>query len=131
MGLAAVIRSAVEAVRLTTEGPDGIQVDVSHEAWVGKDGRAGPLYATAVTRPALAQFRRPQDLRNEGQQIAARCILSFLEPIPATGAIGRREPVDPRDRFTLPNGMTGPVVDVQSMIAPDSEAPLLTVVYLG
>jgi hypothetical protein len=131
MGLAAAIRAAVEAVRVATEGPAGLQVNVTHEAWVGKDGRAKPIYATAVSRAALVQYRRPQEQRTEGQPITHRAILSFLGPIQPVGIPGRREPVDPRDKFTLPDGTTGPIVDVQSMPAADNHAPYLTVVYLG
>lgn len=131
MGFAGAIRSAIEAVRVATEGPAGLQVNVVHEAWVGQDGRAKPIYATAVSRAALVQQRRPQGQRVEGQPITHRAIISFLGPLPAVGIPGRREPVDPRDRFTLPDGTTGPVTDVQSMAGPDSLLPYLTVVYLG
>jgi len=131
MGLATAIRQQLEAVRVATAGPDGLQVNVVHEPWIGQDGRVKPIFDTAVTRPALVQFRRPQQLRSEGQQIAARVILSFFGPVAPNGAIGRREPFDPRDKITLPDGTTGPIVDVQSMPAPDTNEPLLTVVYLG
>lgn len=131
MGIADSVRTQLAAVHAQTSGLGGLQIDVVHEPWIGKDGRVGPIFDTGITRTALVQYRRPQQLRDDGQRIAARVILSFLAPVDPNGADGRREPIDPRDRITLPDGTTGPIVDVQSMPAPDTNQPFLIVVYLG
>jgi len=134
-GLSAAIRGAVEAVRLATEGVDGVQADVVHEAWTGQGGRVDPKYATGVVRPALVHLQPHQHQRADGQMVQVRATLAFLQGVEANGAEHREEPIDPRDRLTITLGdktVTGPVVDVvPGLIDPSTNLPFLLVVYLG
>lgn len=133
MGLSATIASAVAVANSVTAD---LQDNVTHEAWTGQDGTTKPTFAAGVARPALIEMepalgasgaiRSPQ-----GEVLAVRAKLTFLGPITGNGAANRTEPIDKRDRFTLPDGTTGPVLQVAGMIDPNTDKPYLTEVLLG
>lgn len=109
MGIGASIRDAIVALAAETET---IQDEVIIEAWIGHaDAYAQPAYAAPVRWPALIQEGTNQRRLPNGDVITTRACVSFLEPPPPNGATGRREPIDPRDKITLPSGLTGPIVD--------------------
>lgn len=127
-GLAASIRSALEAVNAQTAT---IQGNVTHEAWIGRDGYDKPAFDAPVLRTALIQEGSRQVRLTTGDVITTKACLSFLSPIPPNGASGRREPVDPRDRFTLPSGLTGPIVEAPgAAIDPSTGRPFISVFWL-
>lgn len=98
----------------------GLQVEVSHEAWSGKDGYGKPTYAAAVTRSALVQEGTNQVRLVSGETITTRACISFLRPVA----------VDPRDRITLPSGYTGPIVDNVGALVHTGPAAPISVVWL-
>lgn len=111
----------------------GLLEPVTHEAWIGHKpgGYAEPDFAVPVTRLALVQEGTNQQRTPEGKEITVRACISFLDPIPANGAVGRREPVDPRDRITLRSGLTGPIVDAPgSVIDTETGRRVISVFWL-
>lgn len=130
MGLADIIRSGVATAHKVTLD---LQATVTHEAWTGQDDTGKPTYASAETRTAVVD--RKQRLRRSvgGQEMVSRHVLTFLAPIAANGAADRQEPIDPRDRFTLPDGSTGPIIDIASTVDAESGTGegYLYEVYLG
>jgi hypothetical protein len=128
MGLADTIRNAIATANAITSD---LQVTVRHRAWTGTDAYSKPVYATAIHRPAIVDFR--QRLRRDlnGQEVVQVASVMFLEPILPNGATGRREPVDPRDELTLPNGYTGPIIDVGGFVDAGTDAPFLIEIGLG
>jgi len=128
-GLAASIASAVEAA---DAGTKSLQVDVVHEAWVGGDALGAPApFASPVLRKALVQEGAIHHELPDGQVITSKAIISFLELVEPNGADGRQEPIDPRDKITLPSGMTGKIREVPgSMLNPLTNAPYVRVLWL-
>jgi hypothetical protein len=131
MGLGSVIRNAVANVDAITGGEDGLQVSITHRAWTARDKYNKPTYASAVTRKAVMKSLQRMIRTTGGQEVLARASLTFLTPITANGAEGRREPVDPRDLITLPDGTTGPILDVTGTVDPETDAPYALKVILG
>jgi len=127
MGLDDLVRGAVEmADDITTS----LQVTVTHAAWTGQSLTGVPTFAT-TSRLALIE-ERDRVLRNpQGEVIVSSHKLTFLRPIAANGAANRTEPIDPRDKFTLPNGKIGRVVDVRGMTDPNTSQRYFFEVYLG
>jgi hypothetical protein len=118
------LTSAVAAVATALEGLD-LFVDVSYEAWIGADAYNKPTFDPPVVRKAIVQEGTRQIRTPGGEEIAVRACISFFEPILPNGASGRREPVDPRDRLTLPSGYTGQIVDNNgSQLLFESPTPL-------
>lgn len=127
-GFSSIVRSGVAiANRLTA----GLQVQVSHEAWIRDDGKGKPVYATAISRPAIVQPKSRLRRAPNGREVMQRAAIVFVGPVEANGAAGRQEPIDPRDKLTLPDGTTGPILGVDGLTDPKTNAPYMYEVALG
>lgn len=139
MGLASIVRSAVAVANRVTGGADGLQVEVSHEAWIGNDKNGGPRYdPTPRLRMAIVDLTGRQQSSMTGKVFMQRASVLFLEPVEIHGATDRIEPFDQRDRIvlpngtTLPNGVTGPLYEVVGgVVDPTTGLPFLTELRFG
>ncbi len=129
MGLRATIKKGIAlANRLTAD----LQVTVYHSAWIGTDDVYGqPVYADPVPRQALVENRQRTFRTDAGQEILQRAMVTFLAPISANGAAGRREPIDIRDKIVLNTGYTGPIKYVDGLENADANSPYMLEVILG
>jgi len=128
VGLRDLVASGVAlADNLTAD----LQPTVQHEAWTGNDGFGGATYATAVPRAALVERKQKQVLNPQGQEVLSEHTITLLRPIAANGAPDRFEPIDPRDRFTLPDGTTGPILSIESFTDRVTGAGYFAQVFLG
>lgn len=100
MDLAGLIGQALEGLAAVTEG---IQEDVQHEQFVAGPSLGPPRFGLKTVRRALVQRKEGKKVKAGGQEVTFRAIVSFLTPVP----------FDVRDRLTLSDGLTGPVVDEQ------------------
>jgi hypothetical protein len=128
MALDSILRSGVALANRMT---GSLQAVVTHEAWTGTDTFNKPTYATAVSRPAIVDLNQRRSIERDGTVIVSRASITFLSPIAANGASGRREPIDPRDRLTLPDGTTGPILEVAGAVDPTTGYPYAPTVALG
>lgn len=123
-----IIRAGVAtADRLT----DPLQVSVTHEAFLAMGGMGEESFADAVTRTAIIERKNRERRTSDGRTILTTAQITFLRPIAPNGAPGRQEPVDLRDRLTLPDGSTDPVVDTEALLDPDTGRGYYVVVWLG
>lgn len=128
MGFADIVRSGVAtANRLTAS----LQVSVQHEAWIGTGDYAAPQYAEPASRPALVEMKQRERRLATGEVVVQVASVTIVGPLPAEGSEGRREPLDPRDRITLPNGYVGRIIDVRGLADPKTGQPYLYVVAVG
>ncbi len=129
MSLATVVRNAVACAKSVTSA---LQADITHEAWTapGTSG-APPTHAAGVTIPALID-QRPTAFRTAlGLVIAVKAVIHILQPITANGAADREEPIDPRDKITLPNGTVGaPIMGAGGFVDPSTGLPYLYTIGL-
>lgn len=118
------LTGALAATGAALAGLD-LLVDVVHEPWIGlADDYGKPEYDDPVVLKGLVQEGTRQIRDAVGERITTRACITFFEPVPPNGAEGRREPIDPRDRFTLPSGYTGPIVEnVGSQLTAVPELP--------
>lgn len=130
--LADSMRGAVATAQAAKAGMSsaGETLKVVHAPWIGP-GRDD--YGAPTARPAVVE--RGAVLARAGsaavQTTGTR--VEFLGPVPAHGATGRQEPVDPRDRITVP-GAPGPghVLEVPpGAIDPATRLPFVSVVWLA
>lgn len=128
MDLSAILRSGVATVDRTTLSG---QVAVTHEAWISADTYSKPAYDDPVTLMALVEMKQSKRTLPGGTEIVQRAVLTFTRPVAANGATGRREPIDPRDRITLPSGFTGPILDVEGVVDPSTGSPYSLTVTMG
>jgi len=129
MALIDILRAGVEIANNAT---NSVQQAVTHEAWTGQDSNGVPTFGTAVTRHAIVEVVRKLKPTASGQLVPVVATLTFVEPVSSNGTSGRQEPIDPRDRITLANGFTAPIVGApDSVMDPGTGKPLINVVYLG
>lgn len=127
-GLADIVRQGVALADSLTQT---LQPTVLHEAWIGDAGDGTPIFAPAQTRAAIIE-RRQRMIRNaRGEEVRTAHTISILRPVSANGAPGRDEPIDARDRFTIPDGSFGPILAVESFTDKDTSSGYFHVVYLG
>lgn len=128
MGFDDLVRSGINLANTLTST---LQVTVTHEAWTGKDVHGKPSYAAGVNRNAIVEHKQRWVRGRDSNVIATMPVVTILGPITANGASGRKEPLDPRDRITLPDGRTGPIMDVKFIVDPDTGYPYMYEVTLG
>lgn len=128
MGLGALVRGAVALANTVTAD---LQVSVTVYAWIGDSVANKPTYAAGVAYPALVEFEQRAVRMTNGQEVQQVAKVSFLRPITANSAAGRRNPIDPRDKIVLPSGFAGKVLSVSGLVDKATKAPFYAIVGLG
>ena len=128
MGLLDVLRNGIAlADSLTAD----LQDEVTHEAWIGQSFDGKPIYAESVTRSAIVERKQRLIKTADGREVMSTHYIGFLRPIDPNGAADRQEPVDPRDRITLSNGSTGPIISLDGFMDRAFDRPMYTQVFIG
>jgi len=131
MSLADVVRSAV-AVADRVSKP--LQPEVTFAPWISESGFGDVEYREPFGDPipinAIVEQKQRLKLVN-GQQVMTMAHLVILTPIADTDVPDRVNPIDPRDRFVLPDGTTGPIVDISGLIDKDTKRPFFAEVWIG
>lgn len=104
---------------------------ITHEAWIGQDKFGKPTYASATNPRCVVSNKLRTIVSTSGQLITAMSTLTFTTLPLSNGATGRREPIDPRDRITLSDEFTGPIVYVGGPIDPETGKGYILSVALG
>lgn len=106
------LTAALEAAASTWGALDTL-VDVTLEQWIGdSDDEPEADFDSPITLRARVQEGTIAVRNTLGETIFARAFLAIHSTIPHNEAVGRQaEPIDPRDRFTLPSGFVGTIVD--------------------
>jgi len=129
VGLDSLVRSGIATIDGITKS---LQVSVQHEAWIGnKAGYSDPLYDTVVTRKCLIEPKNTLKVAKDGKEIVQRFQLTLIAPVSPNGAAYRAEPIDPRDRLTLPDGSWGLIMDVRGLTDPTTNRPYMYEVAVG
>ena len=128
MGFDDDIRSGVALARTLTLD---LQAAVSWKRWTAQTAFGAPTYASAIAVKALIERQNKLVPSSDGREVLVKTKLTILEPLTAQGASGRREPVDERDVFTLPDGTSGPIVDVVGFVDGGTGRPYLHEIFLG
>ncbi len=129
MSLNALVKSCV-AVADSVVG--SLQDAVVHHPWTSDTSHGVPQYGTSVSRQAVVDQTRKRRRDANGDEVWQTAKITFPRPITANGTSGRKEPVDPRDKFVLPDGSTGPIIEVMNgPINPATHAPYFVEVMLG
>lgn len=94
------------------------------------DGGFGPVYAAAVPLHAIVDYKTAQVRMKDGTLTATRSVVTLLdinEVVAATAGLG----IDNDDIFTLPDGDTGPILDISGFVDAGTGHPIATEVLLG
>jgi len=118
-------------VALANKITDPLQVTVQHHPWVSDNTAGEPQFGDPVARRALVERKRRLIRTEERRELIMVTLVTFIGPVTANGSPNRDEPIDPRDKVVLPDGTTGPILDVQGLLDPLTSRPYLYEVALG
>lgn len=129
------IRNALLAgIKAASAAVDDDKTSVSFEAWIGSDGQGADTFAAATMIRAVVS-RKARRIRTSGGQfahvVATLTVLDTIAPTTAQAGQTRLQPVDPRDRFTLLDGTTAPVVHVGGPFDPVTQDTYIKSIVLG
>lgn len=131
MGLADIVAGAVTIARTVTLD---LHTTITLAQWIGEDQFGKGIYATALSLRAIVEDKNKQLKTGEGQDAVSKTYIAVLEPIDAATAnsgFTRKNPVDERDIVTLPDGSTGPILDIDGLINGATGVPFYSQIYLG
>ena len=120
MSLLDVIRGGVAIANRVTAP---LQALVSHAAAsLSTDGYSTRTWAAPVMRPAIIDWKQAQVRTLAGELTVSRATITFLDPT---------VDIDEYDRLILPDGTTGPILDMSGFIDAGTGQPVCTTVFLG
>jgi hypothetical protein len=132
MSLLDVVRSVVKIADQVTKP---LQAVVSFRHYVSSDYTGAKIYSPDEALPA-AQLRAVVDWKQrqlrtkEGILSVSRASVMFLDTAALVAATGG-EGVDDLDQIVLPDGTTGPILDMSGFVDAGTGHPIATEVYLG
>lgn len=132
MGLADILRGGIAIADSVTKD---VQTDVTWRAWTGQNWKGEDTYADPVTIKAIVDLTRKRRFNADGQEVTVVASLTILEVVTPNGSTTvppRQEPIDVRDKITLPNGLTGPIIEGPGAVRDPGEGrPFLNEIYIG
>lgn len=127
MSLLDILRTGVEIANRVTKST---QAEVMYEKEMGNDPFGTKLYAVAVPLDAIVDWKQKQLRMQDGTLSVSRASVQFID-IAQLVAATNGEGIDDDDRITLPDGTTGPIIDMSGFIDAGTKLPLATEVFLG
>ncbi len=127
MSLLDVLRSGVAIADKITKPLQSPSVMFAR--MTGRDGY-GPTYAAPVALHAIVDYKAVQVRTKDGVLSVTRATITLLdiaEIVAATGGDG----IGNDDVFTLPDGDTGPTLDIGGFVDAGTGHPIATTVMLG
>ena len=118
MSLATILQNGISVANTVTES---LQATVTHAAFSSKDGYGKFTYATGVARKCIVERRQKYVRTNEGQEKLSLAKLTFIEPVT----------IDERDKITLPDSTVMPILKIDGVVDPTTNAPYMVEVELG
>jgi hypothetical protein len=109
----------------------GVQAPFTLEAYLSEDGAGLASFAAPVTLLGVVDQTRRQ-VAIEGLMVVVVATITVVGDVTPNGAPGRNEPIDPRDRITLPDGTTGPIIDAPgAVVNPLMGRPFVNTILIG
>lgn len=127
MSLLDVLRSGVAIADSVTKP---LQCIVQYERAMGNDGYGGATFAPAVPMHAICDWRQQQLRTGQGELSVSRVSVMFLD-VKEVATATSGEGIGDDDKITLPDGTTGPILDMAGFIDAGTGQPLATEVFLG
>lgn len=129
MGLLDIVRIGVAIADRVTKP---LQADVSYERYVTSvnDGFGTATYASAQLLKAIVDWKQRQVRTQSGVLSVSRASITFLD-ITALMLATAGQGIDDHDKITLPDGTTGPILDMAGFIDAGTGIPVATEVFIG
>lgn len=119
MGLLDVVRAGIKTADALTKD---LQAIVTYEEYLSTNGAGKKLYAAPRQVPAIVDWKQKQVRTTTGALSVSRASVLFLDPTII---------LDEQDKITLPDGSTGPIIDMGGFIDRGTGHPVATEAFLG
>jgi len=122
----------LKALRLAPKIADTIvpQPEVTFKKAVADSSYEGWSYPTSVQVPAVVDWKQKQVRTLAGTLSVSRASVMFLN-VADVANMTNGEGINDNDIIILPDGTTGPILDMAGFIAAETGQPLATEVFLG
>lgn len=127
MGLLKIVRNAVKTADKVTKD---LQATVSYSRYLSSDDYGAKTFAAAVSLRAIVDWKQKQLRTTAGVLSVSRASVMFLD-ITAVVLATSGEGIDDNDLIVLPDGTTGPILDMAGFIDAGTGHPIATEVFLG
>lgn len=127
MALIHVLRAGVAIADSQTQS---LQAIVQYSKCTGYDEYGEPAYDAPISLPAIVDWRQHQVRTQAGILSVSRASVLFLD-IKELMAATNGEGIDDMDKIVLPDGTTGPILDMAGFIDAGTGLPMTTEVFLG
>ena len=128
MSLLDTLRQAVKIADIQTKA---IQATVTLQHVAGPPDEFGTqAYTDPTTLVAIVDWKQKQLRTVSGVLSVSRASVMFLD-VAAVAAATNGEGIDDHDIIVLPDGSTGPILDMAGFIDAGTGQPLATEVFLG
>lgn len=117
MSLGDLVRELVGVAHDLTKS-EGLQTTVQHYVGSVPDGAGTITYSAPVTEDAFVRFKHREKITTPGKVIVSRAEILYLKQVP----------VKLTDKYLLPDGTLGYVVDIDGA---EDQLPYVTRVYIG
>jgi hypothetical protein len=127
MSLLDVLRVGVKLIDSTTKP---LQSVVRFERHVSVSGAGVETYASAVQLKAIVDWKQKLVRTMSGEMVPCVATVIFVD-VSALAKATANNGVSPEDRITLPDGRTGPILNVAGFMDPGTARPVASEVYIG
>ncbi len=131
MGLDQTFRDGVATINTVTRD---LQANIVHFAWTDQSSSGDPVYtpASGTLRKAVVEPMNRMRHMDDGRVIEIMARVIFVEIVPPNGGSKRTsEPFDLRDKVQLPDGTTGPIIDIKGVTDPTTTRSYHNEVLIG
>jgi hypothetical protein len=127
MSLLDVVRGGVKIADSVTKP---LQAMVTYQRYMGSDGYGDPSWADPVQLRAIVDYRSSSVRTPDGILTVSRASIMLLD-IDVVLAVTDSKGVDNNDKFILPDGDTGPILDIKGFVDAIRGIPVATEVMIG
>jgi hypothetical protein len=127
MALPDIIRSAVKTANSVTQS---LQALVTYERSLGDNGYGAINYAPPIEMKALVDWKQRMVRTAAGQLTVTRATVTFLD-VNTLLQVTEYKGLNDEDKITLPDGTTGPILDMGGFVDPGTGIPYATEAMIG
>ena len=126
--------SLLDVVRVGVKVADGItkplQATITYRRYGGEDAYGEKVLGSAVSMKAVVDWKQRQVRTQAGILSVSRASVLFLDTAQLL-SVTNNQGINDEDQITLPDGTTGPILDMSGFIDAGTGVPVATEVFLG
>lgn len=107
-----------------------LQTAVTYQRCTGQDAYGTPTYNAAIKLDATVEWKQKSLTTPSGQLAVSRAIITLLD-IKQVEDATNKEGIGDGDLFVLPDGSTGPILDLRGFMDSGTGRPVVTEIFLG